>query len=360
MAVSFDGSIFLLPSGQLPITEVMAIDFNISFKRPSTLTLVAKNHSYKLRLYLLLLAHCVAAAVFTPLLIYLANYIILTEMTLCLVTAYFAIPQYIAFWRALNKAGVQVHNFEDPADLVQLQKAVFANSRGKKLLKRGLIENKLMEEVCYCLLPNKWFNSDHFRDWVKFLGEVIYPIVVIVCPLLLTVMYLVGPVISQLQTWFHKDYFVRLVLHTAEYIGDEAEDHMSKYWITKVMLRYYEVVWGWYYYVLIVLMSWLQSEVALFLMKVDYMQDRYMHVFKTVKTIYYSAKKVVFGFLNVIFYPAIKTYQSTLGRYRHVVETAKPEVFLQAYEKSKKLNEEMTKVAARAQEIVPDLHPKSS
>lgn len=359
MVVSFDGNAFLLSSGQLPIDEVMALDFNISFKRPSTLTLVAKNHCYKVRLYFLLLAHCAAAAVLIPLLIYLANYIILTEMILCLVAAYFLVPQYFAFWAALNKEGVQVHSFEDPADLVQLQKSVFAHYRGKKLLKRGLIESKFIEEVCYCILPNKWFNSDYFRDWVKFLGEVIYPIVVIVCPLLLTVLYLIGPVISQLQTWFNKDYFVRFVLRTAEYIGDEAEDQMGRYWITKLLLRYYAVVWGWYYYVLILLMSWLQSEVALFLMKIDYMQDRYMRVFKTVKAIYYSVRRVVFGFLNVVFYPAIKAYQGTVGRYRHVVEATKPEVFLNAYEKSKKLNDEVSKVAAIAKEVVPDLHPKT-
>lgn len=359
MAVSFDGNTFLLPSGQLPIDEVMAVDFNISFKRPSSFILIAKNHCQKKHIYLLFLANCLAAAVLIPLLIYLASYIILTEMVLGLVAAYFVVPYYVAFWAKLNKTGVQVHGFEDPADLVKLQKAVFAHPRGKKLLKRGLIESKFIEEVCYCLIPNKWFNSDSFRDWVKFLGEVIYPIIVIVCPLLLTVLYLVGPVISQLQTWFHKDYLVRFVLRTAETISDEAEDRMSKYWVTKLMLRYYELVWGWYYYVLILLMSWLQSEVALLLMKIDYMQNRYVHVFKTVKTIYYSVRKMVFGFLNVVFYPAIKAYQGTLGRYHRVVEQAKPEVFLNAYEKSKKLNDEVNKVAAVAKEMVPDLHPKT-
>ena len=183
MAVSFDGNTFLLPSGQLPIDEVMAVDFNISFKRPSSFILIAKNHCQKKHIYLLFLANCLAAAVLIPLLIYLASYIILTEMVLGLVAAYFVVPYYVAFWAKLNKTGVQVHGFEDPADLVKLQKAVFAHPRGKKLLKRGLIESKFIEEVCYCLIPNKWVNSDCFRDWVKFLGEVIYPIIVIVCPL---------------------------------------------------------------------------------------------------------------------------------------------------------------------------------
>lgn len=359
MVVSFAEGVFYGEHCSLKIEEVLALDFTISFKQASTMVLVAKNHNSKRRIYKLLLAHCLAGAVLIPLLVFLANYIILTEMVALLVAAYYILPEYAAFWTALNKGGVQAHTIEDPADMVQLQKAVFAHPRGKKLIKRGLIESKFLEEVCYCFLPNNWFNSDYFRDWLKFLGEVIYPIIVIVFPLLLTVLYMIGPVISQLQSWIQNDYIIRFLFRTVEYIGDETEERMSRYWITKQILRYYELTWGWYYYVLIMLMTWLQSEVALLLMKIDYLQNRYLHVLKTLKSIYYKMEKVGVKFLKVVFYPAIKLYSSTVGRYRQVVQTAKPEVFLTAYEKSKQLNEQVTKLAASAEDLASELHPKS-
>ena len=70
--------------------------------------------------------------------------------------------------------------------------------RGKIVTKRGLIANKYMESYLYLYMPNFIFNSEVFRNSLKFINDVVYPICVIVIPLIVKTAPMVYPVMKQL------------------------------------------------------------------------------------------------------------------------------------------------------------------
>ena len=111
--------------------------------------------------------------------------------------------------------GVRTYSFIDIhiGKFMKLRQQLHRTPRGKVVLKRGLIGNKYMEHYLYLYLPNFLYNSENFRNFLKLFNDVLYPVCVIVIPLISSTLPLIYPLLEHLHQLYEKDIVLRAIVY---------------------------------------------------------------------------------------------------------------------------------------------------
>jgi hypothetical protein len=177
-----------------------------------------------------------------------------------------------------------------------LKKQLFATPRGRIVIDRGFIMNKHAERYLHLYLPYFLYNSDRFRNLLKLFSDVVYPIFVVMFPLIHQTIESMGPVWAHLKLLFEKDVVLRglvwaylymwgVVFYFAYPLKALVVDYLKYDWsyLTETLLRLnkaYSPEIGF----LAKWKSWMEHETTTVIVKADLIMARFKKLIKSGRT----------------------------------------------------------------------------
>mmetsp|Transcript_6788 Transcript_6788/g.6666 ORF Transcript_6788/g.6666 Transcript_6788/m.6666 type:complete len:146 (+) Transcript_6788:263-700(+) len=84
-------------------------------------------------------------------------------------------PKYWRKYKEVNKIGFKQYHFDDVVSFAKLQKDIFQDYYGRKLIKRGFIFGEHTEKFLFAFMPAFIYNCSAFREWAYSVTKVAYP-----------------------------------------------------------------------------------------------------------------------------------------------------------------------------------------
>lgn len=228
-----------------------------------------------------------------PLELYLAQYSILVVLVLFFVFLFKILPIYWKIYREIHDTGFKEYYFSDTVLFVAFEKTVYSDHAGRHLIKRGFQFGEHIEKFMYCFVPALVYNSEFIRHWVGFIGQVIYPIIVILVPLFFGTTFLLAKGAKQFVKRLRKDFFVRLMINNIDEIVDWGEEIIMSYKPAREVIFYLDYVFDRIGDILYQVFEWLRMEIVLVLMQIDYFSQRYVKVLKTLQKMFGFSLKII-------------------------------------------------------------------
>lgn len=269
------------PTADYQISNILSISFELRFDRNSLVCFSIKkpkSHTDLLTIFLIFLGK-LSLICFTTVLI--AQFSVLIALLFGLILLKLLVPYYWGVYCECHKKGVLRFEFADVVEFVTFQKQVWENERGKRLIRHGFVLGEAAEELFYVIFPAVIYNSDRLRHYLRFFNQVIYPIVIIIIPLMLTFFSLLVKNSKSLYKVLKKDKFVKLILFIADESADFIEDTANDYKLTRKIWRFFEKAFDYLEDLIEIASKWLRMEFLLIFMQIEYFNHCYISVTRT-------------------------------------------------------------------------------
>jgi hypothetical protein len=279
--IRFEANRIISDTREFEIENVVGLTFSLSFENPSKVCLAVKkpNSGHKISAEFGYFALKIAGISLGVVL--LAWYSVLIAIIAGLVLLRLTIPRYWRIYKECHANGILTYEMEDVVEFVRFQKLVWENERGKKLIRHGFVMGKSAEELFYVFLPTGLYNSDKFRYYLRIFTQVIYPIFIIVIPLVLGFCVMFAKNTKKIYKLLKKDKFVKLILFIADEGAEFIEDQLDDYTVTRAMLIFIEKAFDKLGDCIEIASDWLKMEVVLIFMKIEYFNHCYVSVWKS-------------------------------------------------------------------------------
>lgn len=355
-SLSFDGNYIIdnIEGVKLPFSDLISINFRIDIEGPSTVTLVLKNRFEHFNVAKQLFLRLFIAAGAIPLFLLMAQF----SVTLTLVLFVPLAKKFFGnVWRIIyeqSKKGIRDFEFDDTTQFIELQKQVNATQLGKKLIRRGFFFSESTERVGFVMLPAFMYNSETARAWLRFGNEVIYPIFVILIPLLVSLTNYSKPILKQIYYLTEHDIIFKYTIGALLFAIYSAFVWWRKFKLVSKIDDLIEWITGEDLDLLQNLLKWLRGEVILIVMHIDYLGDRYMAIFKSLKHL------GQFFLLFMKRYGIIKILNIFSKLYRRTLKAINPKLVQSVSQVSQDIQENINKIKEEVEEFKEDIKTKKN
>lgn len=259
--------------------QVLGLEFETKISKSSSATIIVTNAKKRVTpTYLKFATHMIGFALLGFVGLYLCEYSVILVGLASLFIFIYVFPKYVDEIDHLASCNVKSYTFEDPVDIVNLQKALMKLPRGRFLIKRGLMFGESGEKLFSVVLPSYLFDSALLRRVVKFTVDVLYPVLVVLLPLGFGMLTFASPVWKQMKLLSKKDFIVKYMLLIYKLFAGYLY-FMSPYsWLLSGVTWLFEIELFEYFDLLIM---WLRSEVATLMMKIDYFYAKKLKLFES-------------------------------------------------------------------------------
>ncbi|CAG9322521.1 unnamed protein product [Blepharisma stoltei] len=285
--ISFSEEILIDRDGnKYQIKDVVGMSFKISFEEPSRFAFALKKGHEGIRIFSRF-ALLIATLLFgVPLELYMAQYSILVVLLLLFGFFFKIVPIYWRIYKQCHEKGFKVFYFEDTVAFVAFQKKIWSHRQARHIAKRGFIFGEGMEQFMYTFVPSILYNSDSLRRWIGFVGQVIYPIVVILIPMVFGTTFVLAKILKHFIKSMRKDIFIRFLISNLDDILEIIEKLARSIGPTKLVIFIVEYAADLLLPIIFEVFRWLRTEYVLVIMQIDYFRERYVKVFKTLTKMY--------------------------------------------------------------------------
>jgi hypothetical protein len=331
------------------LNEILGLAFDIKIGKTSTVIVVVKADKSVLSNDLRIGLHLSGFALLAMVGLYLCEFSVVLVCLLGLLILARVAPSYLETLEHLSKVNVKTYSFEDPVDIVQLQKGLWEILRGRILIKRGLLFGETGEQVLSVVLPSSLFDSIFMRKAVKFAVDVLYPMVVVLLPMVFGLLSLASPAWRQLKHLSKKDLIVKFLLMIYELFAANLSFISPYYWLTQS--------WTWilnFNFDMVELLDWvlgwLKTEVALLLLKLDFLYAKKLKLLRSLSKLrkYICKSKVV---------KVITRSCSPIEKPIHIaVKRIKPELVQELYEPVTEISSQTSKLKKQLKMLKEVVH----
>ena len=281
MELSWDSGKIKTSQESWEISDILSIKFDLRFDRSSIVTFSIKkpkSHTDLLTAFVIFLGKvsliCLAVVL-------VAQFSILLSFIFGLFFLKLILPHYWHIYCECHKKGIRSFEFSDAVEFVKFEKEVWANDRGKRLIRHGFVMGLGSEEVFYVFIPAKIYNSDRFRHYLRVLTQVIYPVVVIIIPLFFGFCSMLAKNSKFAYKALKKDKLVKVILFIADESAEFIEDQANEYTFTRKLWRFLEKMFDHLEDLIEISSKWLRMEVMLIFMQIEYFNHCYVSVMRT-------------------------------------------------------------------------------
>lgn len=353
-SLSFDGE-FIKDNQEgvkVPFSDLISINFSLNIEGSSIVTLVLKNRFEHFQVVKMLFLRLFIAVGTIPLFLLVAQISVMLSLILFVPLAKKFFSNVWGVIYEQSKKGIRDYEFDDTIQFIELQKQIIATDKGKKLIRRGFFFSESTERLGFVMLPAFVYNSEKARAWLRFMNEVIYPIFVILIPLLFSLADFTKPITKQLY-----------------YLTEH--DVIFKYTIGALILALYSIYVWWRKFKLVTkiddliewitgedldllqnILKWLRNEVILIVMHIDYLGDRYMVILKSFKHL---------GQFFILFmkrYGIIKIFNTFSKYYKKTVKAVNPDLVKSLNQVSQDIHENINRIKDEVDEFKEDIKAK--
>jgi hypothetical protein len=331
------------------LNEILGLAFDIKVGKTSSVTVVVKAKKSVLGNNLRIAMHLLGFALLALVGLYLCEFSVALVCLLGLLIFARVAPGYAATFEQLSKVNVKTYSFEDPVDIVQLQKSLWDIPRGRLLIKRGLLFGETGEQVLSVVLPSFLFDNISMRRAVKFSVDVLYPMVVVLLPMVFGLFSLASPAWKQLKLLSKKDFVVKYLLIVYKLFAAYLYFISPYYWLTQS----FSWVLDFNFDVLEVLdwvVGWLKTEVALLLLKLDFLYAKKLKLLHSLSKVWkYICKSKIVTLLT-------RSYSAIEKPINIAAKRINPELVQQVYKPITKISKQTSKLKRELQLLKEVVH----
>mmetsp|Transcript_3385 Transcript_3385/g.6975 ORF Transcript_3385/g.6975 Transcript_3385/m.6975 type:complete len:356 (-) Transcript_3385:1374-2441(-) len=293
-----EGALVDIKGKMWPLSDILGLSFQTRIGKSSSCTVVVKGKKRVAKNIIMILLHLAVYSLLALVGLFLSEYSVVLVALAGLYIFLNVIPGYLDAIDELAKVNVKSYKFEDPIDIVKLQKDLIGTPKGNLLIKRGLMFGEMGEKLLSVVLPSLLFDSIKLRKAVKFSVDVLYPFVVVLLPMVVGTFALASPLWKQMKYLSKKDFLVKYVLLIYQgfagylyFISPYTWMLTATSWVLNFDFDIFDII--------DFVIGWLRSEVATLMMKVDYLLTKKMRLFKIlVKAEKYIASTKIFSFFR--------------------------------------------------------------
>ena len=343
--LGFQKETLIDPEGvSYPLDDVLSMKAVMHLEYPSSLTFSLKKKQENTNVYYKFAYFFVVVGLGVPLGLYVAQYSILLFLLEAYMFFKYLVPKYWQLYKTTYQKGVKVYYFSDPVAFVTLQQQVFNSPRGKKLLKRGFVVNVYFEQLLYAFTPPQVYNSHKLRNALRFVDQILYPVVVILVPMVFATSLFAGKAVKTVIGVVQKDLFLRYVIWNTFETLDFIDGYVTGIRPLAFMVHTVEYL----LFLVESLWNWLRTEVVLILMQIEYFSERYAKVAKYLV-------KLSDSLIQFVEKSSMKVYLGPLiNGFNKIMKSLNPELFIKTSKGGMKMLNKMNVLKSNIQNIEDD------